>query len=33
LEACQEALLKKALEKINKADYLLQPISVLREIA
>ena len=33
LEACQEALLKKASEKINKADYLLQPISVLREIA
>lgn len=33
LESCQEALLKKALEKINKADYLLQPISVLREIA
>jgi homoserine dehydrogenase len=33
LEACQEALLKKALEKINKSDYLLQPISVLREIA
>jgi len=26
-------LLSKALEKINKADYLLQPISVLREIA
>lgn len=33
LEACQEALLKKALKKINTADYLLQPISVLREIA
>ncbi len=33
LEACQEALLRKALEKINKADFLLQPISVLREIA
>ena len=33
LEACQEALLKKALEIINKVDYLLQPISVLREIA
>ena len=33
LEACQEALLRKALEKINKADFLLQPVSVLREIA
>ena len=33
LEACPEALLKKALKKINTADYLLEPISVLREIA
>ena len=33
LEACQEALLRKALAKINKADFLLQPVSVLREIA
>ena len=33
LEACQEALLREALKKINNADFLLQPVSVLREIA
>jgi homoserine dehydrogenase len=33
LEACQEALLIKALEKIKKEVYWLQQISILREIA
>ena len=33
LEACREALLQEALQEINGADFLIRPVSVLRELA